>query len=194
MLARRRLLAAGLLLPFAATATPALLAALRTGGFNLFFRHSLTQRASQADSPTSCPTQRNLSEAGRKAALDIGAAIRELGIPIGEVLSSPYCRCIDTATLAFGRAAVVAWLESDGVINSPQERVRLAALAYMLRTPPRTGNRVLSADDNNLYGLHEVYDWVQMPVAEGECVVFRPAEIPEVMGRVAHDGWRALMP
>jgi hypothetical protein len=195
MLVRRRLLAAGLLLPFAAQASAALLSQLRGGGLNMFFRASLTGRANPAgwQGDPKCAVQRNLTDAGRQAAQDLGAAIRELGIPIGDVLSSPFCRCVDTATLAFGRASVVAWLEADGVFTAPLERARLAALAYVFRAAPRGGNRMLFGDDHNLYGLHEVYDWPDLlPIAEGECRILRPAESPEVLGRVAHDGWRGL--
>lgn len=49
-----------------------------------------------------CATQRNLSEAGREEARRIGAAFRARGIPIGRVLSRRWCRCLETAGLAFG--------------------------------------------------------------------------------------------
>ena len=47
---------------------------------------------------TDCATQRNLSERGRDQARRIGAAIRERGIVFDAVLSSQWCRCVDTAT------------------------------------------------------------------------------------------------
>jgi phosphohistidine phosphatase SixA len=50
--------------------------------------------------------QRNLTDAGRADARAIGAAIRALGIPIGRVLASPFCRTRETAELIFGRATV----------------------------------------------------------------------------------------
>ncbi len=46
-----------------------------------------------------CSTQRNLSAAGRDQARQIGAAFRQRQIPVAQVLSSEWCRCIDTATL-----------------------------------------------------------------------------------------------
>jgi phosphohistidine phosphatase SixA len=46
--------------------------------------------------------QRNLTDGGRADARAIGAAIRSLGIPIGEVLASPFCRTRETAELIFG--------------------------------------------------------------------------------------------
>jgi phosphohistidine phosphatase SixA len=46
-----------------------------------------------------CATQRNLSTQGRADAQALGARLRAERIPIAQVLSSPWCRCIDTATL-----------------------------------------------------------------------------------------------
>ncbi len=46
-----------------------------------------------------CTTQRNLSEPGRQQARDIGEAFRRRDIPIAKVLSSQWCRCLETAEL-----------------------------------------------------------------------------------------------
>ena len=46
-----------------------------------------------------CSTQRNLSEAGRQQAAAIGEAFRSRNIPVVEVLSSQWCRCLETAEL-----------------------------------------------------------------------------------------------
>jgi phosphohistidine phosphatase SixA len=46
-----------------------------------------------------CATQRNLSAKGRADALRIGARLRSEGIAVERLLSSPWCRCMDTATL-----------------------------------------------------------------------------------------------
>jgi phosphohistidine phosphatase SixA len=46
-----------------------------------------------------CATQRNLSAKGRADALRIGARLRSEGIAVDRILSSPWCRCKDTATL-----------------------------------------------------------------------------------------------
>jgi phosphohistidine phosphatase SixA len=46
-----------------------------------------------------CATQRNLSQAGREQATRIGEIFRARQIPIHQVLSSQYCRCLDTAEL-----------------------------------------------------------------------------------------------
>ena len=80
------------------------------GGQVLFIRHAETTPGA-GDPPGfklgDCATQRNLSAEGRAQARRMGAELSRRGVPIGEVLSSPWCRCIETAQLAFGRSQ--AW-------------------------------------------------------------------------------------
>lgn len=80
---------------------------LRQGGHVVLMRHAITTPG--AGDPIGfrlddCATQRNLTEAGREDARRVGAAFRAREIPIARVLSSPWCRCLETARLAFGRA------------------------------------------------------------------------------------------
>ena len=51
-----------------------------------------------------CATQRNLSEAGREEVRRLGERLKRERVPIARVYTSPWCRCRDTATLAFGKA------------------------------------------------------------------------------------------
>ncbi|MGI8936025.1 MAG: histidine phosphatase family protein [Phormidesmis sp.] len=46
-----------------------------------------------------CSTQRNLSETGREQAIAIGEAFRSRNTPVIEILSSQWCRCLETAEL-----------------------------------------------------------------------------------------------
>jgi phosphohistidine phosphatase SixA len=102
----RLLILLGLLWPAAAQADEALWALLRGGGQVLFIRHASTTPG--VGDPEDfrlgdCATQRNLSEAGRAEARRLGELFRRHGVPIEKVVSSPWCRCIETAELAFGR-------------------------------------------------------------------------------------------
>ncbi len=93
--------------PAPAAGEPALAAALRQGGLVVFLRHTETGPAhpdSATAVPGDCATQRNLNAEGRAQAEAIGAAFRALGVPVGAVLASPFCRTVETAALAFGRA------------------------------------------------------------------------------------------
>lgn len=78
--------------------------ALRRGGVVIAFRHAIAPGTFDPPSFTlgDCRTQRNLSEEGRAQARRIGAWFAARGLRPARVRSSPWCRCIDTAQLAFG--------------------------------------------------------------------------------------------
>lgn len=82
---------------------------LRQGGCVVLMRHAQTE-AGVGDPPGfklgRCETQRNLSAAGRAQAIRVGEAFQREDIAIAAVRSSAWCRCTDTARLAFGRYAV----------------------------------------------------------------------------------------
>ena len=59
-----------------------------------------------------CSTQRNLSEDGRKQAQRIGEFFIKNKIKIGEVLSSEWCRCTETAKIAFKKFSKNSFLNS----------------------------------------------------------------------------------
>lgn len=77
----------------------------RTGGV-LLIRHAATE-SGLGDPPGfvigQCRTQRNLSEAGRQASRALGEWLRDQQFQADRVRSSQWCRCQDTARLAFGR-------------------------------------------------------------------------------------------
>lgn len=80
---------------------------LARGGYVILLRHTATVPG--VGDPTGfalndCATQRNLSVVGRAQAERWRKAIAEHKAPIGEVFSSEWCRCIDTAKIAFGDA------------------------------------------------------------------------------------------
>lgn len=91
-----------------ATASDAQLwALLKGGGQAVLIRHALTTPG--VGDPAGfrvddCATQRNLTDEGRREARRLGEAFRERSIPVDRVLSSPWCRCLETARLAFGTA------------------------------------------------------------------------------------------
>lgn len=84
----------------------ALLEDVRRHGLVLLIRHAQTVPG-VGDPPGyrlgECATQRNLSDAGREQARRLGAALKSRGLQPQRVRSSAWCRCIDTAELAFGR-------------------------------------------------------------------------------------------
>jgi broad specificity phosphatase PhoE len=168
-----------------------LIDALRRGGHIIYFRHATTD-ADQADTTDPklgrCDAQRNLSADGRQMAGEIGAAFKALRIPVGKVLSSPYCRAVDTAKLAFGRHEVSDVLYfAIGVGKTEREQQGLA-LRQMLATPPARGtNTVLVAHHANLKEAAGIW-----PKREGEANVFRPRPDGgfDYLGEVSAAAWK----
>src|SRR5947207_1706677 len=101
--------------------------ALRAPGSVVVLRHSYAPGG--FDPPDAkledCSTQRNLDENGRAQARRVGEAFRQHAIAVARVLSSPRCRCLDTARLAFGQ--VEPWDVLQGALNDAElRRSRLA--------------------------------------------------------------------
>jgi broad specificity phosphatase PhoE len=167
---------AGTLRPSVAEAQPdgsSLVDGPRRGGYVLLFRHAATdfsQRDSDRQRLENCATQRNLSDDGRAQAALIGQRFRELEIPVGAVLASPYCRTLETATIAFGRVEPSAELISELSDDTTGSRERLtAALRAMLAQAPEPGtNTVLVTHTLN------IEDATGLDIEEGEAIVALP--------------------
>src|SRR5687767_15994385 len=105
----RVLLLSILLLACPALAEPSaqLIEKLRAGGYVLYLRHTSTdfgQNDSRMKGYEDCENQRNLTDKGRDEARAIASHMKRLKIPVGAVLASPFCRTMETARLAFGKA------------------------------------------------------------------------------------------
>ena len=96
-------------------AGPDLVALLRAGDCALVMRHAQTV-SGVGDPPNfrldQCSTQRNLSDAGRAQAVGIGQWFKVNKLQPRSVQTSPWCRCKDTAELAFGKYTELAALAS----------------------------------------------------------------------------------
>ena len=134
-----------LLPPAAAHADEALWALLKQGGQVVLIRHAATDPG-VGDPPGfslgDCKTQRNLSAAGRKEAQRLGSAFRARAIPVGRVLSSPWCRCVETAKLAFGGSQTDRALDNLFGRGDNRER-QLAAFRRLVAAAPKEGNLIL---------------------------------------------------
>jgi phosphohistidine phosphatase SixA len=98
--------------PGGARADEAAWAALKDGGKVVLLRHSQVDSAGNPlrHEPGNCGVEQNLSGRGREQAKRIGEAFKARGIAVGDVLSSPYCRTMDTGMLAFGKATPAPFL------------------------------------------------------------------------------------
>ena len=169
----------------------ALLAALRGGGYILYFRHTSTdfgQNDEQMTGYENCATQRNLTDQGRAEARAIGVELRELAIPIGEVLASPFCRTMETARLMFGRATATPAVR--GGPAQPESADRYKELRKLLSVPvPAATNLVIASHGNPFRAV------VGGPyLAEGEAVVIAPRGKDgfSVVAHVRKDAWEDL--
>ncbi len=155
---------------------------LREGGYVVMLRHAQTGPG-VGDPPGftlgDCATQRNLSDAGRADAWRIGEAFRRERVPVAEVRSSEWCRCRDTAALAFGAYAAWTPLNSffdDRSVESARTREVLALADRM----PRGANVVLVTHQVNITAVSGIVP------ASGEMVILKPAGAGklEVAGRL----------
>lgn len=153
-----------------ASADAAVWELLRGGGHVVMLRHGATDPG-VGDPPgfrlDDCATQRNLNDTGRRDARRIGAAFRTRAIPVTGVLSSRWCRCLETARLAFGAAEPWAPLDSQFHDRSRAEEQGRAVRARAGERP-RDGNLVMVTHGANIAA------WTGVTVAQGEMVVLAP--------------------
>lgn len=144
---------------------------LADGGMVILLRHSPTVPGFY-DPPgfslDDCGSQRLLSDAGRQHAKRLGAALREHGVPVGRVLSSRFCRCIDTAALAFGTVEPWEMLDNTGYDNDAVREEKRAALREAASRWHSAGNLVLVTHGFNIREASGVTP------AQGEMVILEP--------------------
>jgi phosphohistidine phosphatase SixA len=169
--------------PAASAQDGALAEALREGGVALVMRHAKTESTTdRVEEVGDCSTQRNLSAEGREQARQIGRDIEALGVPVGEVLTSPLCRADDTAELAFGESTPRMALLSASQEATPADDRRIRKLKAMA-TAPDGSAKVLVTHTGNIGGAFDE------SIQEGDVLVVRDGE---VLGIVAPDDWKRL--
>lgn len=156
---------------------------LKSGGQVVLMRHALTE-SGIGDPPgmrlDDCRTQRNLSDGGRRHARRIGDAFRARDIRIGQVLSSPWCRCMETARLAFGKAEATRAL---GNLFGRAERAasQVREMKALVSKPRGGANLILVSHGSTILALTGISP------DNGEMVVISPQEDGRftVRGRLA---------
>lgn len=158
-----------------------LLDLLRNGGYILYVRHGeATVGEDQPDlNFRYCFTQRNLSEEGKRQAIYYGQVLRALQIPVSyPIIASPFCRTIETAQLAFGRAnvqidpfGVAIYNLSRNISALEQERILDLLRLRLEIEPPQGSNEVIIAHSFPIgVGLGQIPDMgtvIVKPLGQG---------------------------
>jgi len=145
---------------------------LREGGLTILMRHASTVQG-LGDPPgmrlEDCTTQRNLSPEGRDEARRVGERLKRERVPIARVYTSPWCRCRDTAKLAFGRADDWEPLSSffDLPDREPDYSERVKKRIAILGRQEKRGNVVMVTHNVNIAAL------TRLSVAPAEIVIVR---------------------
>ncbi len=158
--------------------------ALREGGKVVLIRHART--ISGIGDPAgysldNCQSQRYLSEDGKEQSRRMGARFRAESVPVETVLSSEWCRCYETAELAFGRyelwPALNSFFDDYSTREAQTREVRERAVAYA-----GAGNLILVTHQVNITAL------TRRGVASGEAVILQPTGTSfQELGRLRFD-------
>ena len=170
-----------LIFPTYAFSTDQIINKLKSGGKILFIRHALAPGNGDPDfiDLNDCKTQRNLNEIGVKQSKMIGKFFKINNIPIDKVLSSEWCRCKETAKIAFKNFSTNSFLNSfysskftknkDEQINSLNDYIikfksdknlilvtHYILISEVLNYSPSTGEIVVSDKNFNMIGSIEI--------------------------------------
>ncbi len=154
---------------------------LNDGGKLIFIRHAYAPGSGDPNNfnLNDCSTQRNLNEEGRKQAEYIGEFFSDNEINIDKVLSSEWCRCKETAQIAFKNFSTKSFLNSfysskfaknkDKQINDLYDYIKklksnknlvfvthYVLISEVLNYGPSSGEIVVSDKNFNIIGSIEI--------------------------------------
>ena len=174
----------------------ALVEALRAGGHTIVMRHASSPRGEPGVADVAAGNtdrERQLDPQGIATAIAMGEALRRLGIPVGEILSSPTFRGLQTARLLeLGEVEAVEELGDGGRGMQPDaEGARSAWLrAKAAEAAPGGTNRLIVTHVPNLVGAFEA---TAADMSDGESLIVRPdGGRAVIVGRVEIDEWPSL--
>ncbi|TCU70467.1 histidine phosphatase superfamily protein (branch 1) [Bradyrhizobium sp. R2.2-H] len=187
---------------YAAADTPDLISSLKQGGYVLIFRHTATDDSQKDVYPfkfDDMSAQRQLSDKGRDMARQIGTAVREQAIAIGEVYTSRLNRAVEAGRLISGREVkpVDALTDSSnasasGMANPTGANAKAGqAVRQLVDAPPKAGtNTFLVTHKTN---IADAFGKEAGNVQEGEAFVYKangsgPATFA---GRIKLADWNA---
>lgn len=186
--------------PVSAEDSRELVSALKQGGYVIVFRHGATDDSQKDVYPfhfDDMKAQRQLSEQGRDTARQIGAAIRKLGIPTGEIYTSRLNRAVETGQLLSGTEVKPVDALTDSGAGSASAMANPAggnakaglALRELVNAAPRAGtNTIIVTHKTN---ITDAFGKQASDIQEGEALIYRTGgPAPSVLvGRVKAAFW-----
>jgi phosphohistidine phosphatase SixA len=172
-----------------------LIPALKQGGYVLVMRHGSSPReppTRDTANPDNSKLERQLDEPGRAGAIAMGNALRDLKIPVGEVLTSPTYRALETVKFArLENATPVPELGDGGQSMQGVADAQGAWLRERVAQRPASTNTVIVT---HLPNLSRAFPAWGSTVSEGETVIVRPDGNggSTVVGRIKIDEWSKL--
>jgi phosphohistidine phosphatase SixA len=159
--------------------------ALRAGGHVALMRHA-DAPGGVGDPPgfrvDDCATQRNLSEKGRADAEKIGSRLKREGIAFEKILSSLWCRCIDTAKLLNLGTVETEATFGNVVVLKDQRQILTTGARALIAQWTAGGNLLVVTHGANIQALTGVW------LASGEIVVVKGgSDRTEPVGRLLLD-------
>lgn len=139
-----------------AHADEALWKLLQGGGQVVLIRHGLTTPGvgdPEGMRLDDCASQRSMNDEGRAESRRLGQAWRERRIPVGRLLSSPWCRCQETGRIAFGQAPEVTPALGNLFGRPEQQAPQLAQLRPLAATKPQAGNTLMFTHGSTVLAL-----------------------------------------
>jgi phosphohistidine phosphatase SixA len=172
-------------------------AAIRTGGYVILMRHASSARnppdagTANADNPI---RERQLDEVGRSSAQALGEALRQLRVPIGQVLSSRTYRALETIKFAkLGPATTFPQLGDSGQsMISDKSGARGAWLRAKTAESPAPGKNTLIV--THYPNILEAYPRDSVGLADGEALILHPdgRGAAQLFARIRIDEWSHL--
>lgn len=176
-----------------------LVAKLAAGGYVLYLRHGKTEPTFQdkQDKPDwwkSCDSRRHrpLSDEGRAQMDKLGVQLRELRVPVAKVVTSEYCRAVDSGLLLQLRPIIqdsaLNYADAQRYVQRSDVQIAAGFRALFSEQPPAGQNTLLIG---HVHGFNPQIDPVFSQFQEAEAVVMKPGGEGkfEIVGRITVDKW-----
>jgi len=176
----------------------ALVDALRHGGYVLVMRHANSPFAApdkSAANPDNSKLERQLDDTGRSTARAMGEAIQQLRIPVGEVLSSPTYRALESVRLAaLGQPKTYRELDEGAQgMQSGADPKKSAWLRAKATARPRAGTNTFIV--THTPNMVDAFGQDTGRVAAGETLIFHPDGKggTDLVARIKIEEWPRLV-